>query len=188
VSAGPGDVCRLSLPRNSLGFPIAIVTFSSVYPSAASLKFPLFASIASPTMFQAQILRQFARTAQAQAPRAAIRTRQPVLSSVRPFSHTPARLDKPEDHDAASTSGQPGQSGDHEGQFARTEESIVVEYPEEDALPRSLPVQGRGAFHFKRTLATFSSGSRNGRGSRFGFGHGPGACDQRRRCCHRGHE
>ncbi|KAF1995941.1 D-arabinitol 2-dehydrogenase [Amniculicola lignicola CBS 123094] len=107
-------------------------------------------------MFQAQILRQFARTAQAQAPRAAIRTRQPVLSSVRPFSHTPARLDKPEDHDAASTSGQPGQSGDHEGQFARTEESIVVEYPEEDALPRSLPVQGRGAFHFKRTLATFS--------------------------------
>ncbi|KAI1206675.1 NAD(P)-binding protein [Annulohypoxylon truncatum] len=42
------------------------------------------------------------------------------------------------------------------GSFARTDDSITVEYPEEDALPSSTPVQGRGGFHMKRTLASFS--------------------------------
>ncbi|KAI1662440.1 NAD(P)-binding protein [Daldinia decipiens] len=42
------------------------------------------------------------------------------------------------------------------GAFARTDDSITVEYPEEDALPSSTPVQGRGGFHMKRTLASFS--------------------------------
>jgi len=31
-----------------------------------------------------------------------------------------------------------------------------VEYPEEGQLPSSVPVQGRGGQHFKRTLASFS--------------------------------
>ncbi|KAI5867852.1 NAD(P)-binding protein [Durotheca rogersii] len=42
------------------------------------------------------------------------------------------------------------------GAFARTDDSITVKYPEEDALPPSTPVQGRGGFHMKRTLASFS--------------------------------
>lgn len=42
------------------------------------------------------------------------------------------------------------------GAFARTDDSITVEYPEEENLPSSYPVQGRGGFHMKRTLASFS--------------------------------
>lgn len=42
------------------------------------------------------------------------------------------------------------------GSFARTDDSIQVEYPEEGQLPSSVPVQGRGGQHFKRTLASFS--------------------------------
>jgi len=57
---------------------------------------------------------------------------------------------------AATTSGEPGESGDHEGQYARTREDIKVEYPEEKDLPPSSPVVGRGGEHFKRTLASFS--------------------------------
>jgi D-arabinitol 2-dehydrogenase len=64
-------------------------------------------------------------------------------------------------HDAATTAGKPGESGKHEGQFARTDESIQVQYPEESSLPSSHPVQGRGGQHFKRTLASFSLEGRN---------------------------
>ena len=46
--------------------------------------------------------------------------------------------------------------GKHEGQFSRTDNTVSIEYPEEHELPRSAPVQGRGAIHFKRTLAAFS--------------------------------
>lgn len=42
------------------------------------------------------------------------------------------------------------------GGFARTDEAITVEYPEEGELPSSAPVQGRGGLHMKRTLASFS--------------------------------
>ncbi|KAH8662024.1 hypothetical protein BX600DRAFT_512903 [Xylariales sp. PMI_506] len=42
------------------------------------------------------------------------------------------------------------------GAFARTDESIQVEHPEDHELPSSEPVQGRGGQHMKRTLATFS--------------------------------
>ncbi|XXH02721.1 Suppressor of the cold-sensitive snRNP biogenesis mutant brr1-1 [Hypoxylon texense] len=48
------------------------------------------------------------------------------------------------------------------GAFARTDDSITVEYPEEDKLPSSTPVQGRGGFHMKRTLASFSLEGRVG--------------------------
>jgi len=63
---------------------------------------------------------------------------------------------KKNDYRAATTAGKPGQSGDHEGQFARTDGSVRVEYPEEEQFPKSTPVQGRGGLHFKRTLASFS--------------------------------
>jgi D-arabinitol 2-dehydrogenase len=106
-------------------------------------------------MFKAQFARQVAHAARVQAPRAAFR---PAVSSARQFTSSVSRFDKKseETHDAASSSGAPGESGEHEGQFARTREDIVVEYPEEKDLPPSQPVQGRGGFHFKRTLATFS--------------------------------
>lgn len=42
------------------------------------------------------------------------------------------------------------------GSFARTDDSITVEYPEEGELPPSVPIQGRGGQHMKRTLASFS--------------------------------
>jgi NAD(P)-dependent dehydrogenase (short-subunit alcohol dehydrogenase family) len=42
------------------------------------------------------------------------------------------------------------------GAFARTDDSITVEYPEEGELPSSAPVTGRGGMHMKRTLASFS--------------------------------
>lgn len=51
-----------------------------------------------------------------------------------------------------------GANGPHEGTFARTKNTIQVEYP--DDLPKSAPVQGRGAN--KRTLASFSLEGRVG--------------------------
>ena len=45
---------------------------------------------------------------------------------------------------------------DHHGQYARTDPTVQVEYPEDHDFPRSDPVQGRGGMHFKRTLASFS--------------------------------
>jgi D-arabinitol 2-dehydrogenase len=42
------------------------------------------------------------------------------------------------------------------GSFARTDDSITVEYPEDHELPSSVPIQGRGGQHMKRTLASFS--------------------------------
>jgi D-arabinitol 2-dehydrogenase len=106
-------------------------------------------------MFKAQVARQLARAARVQAPRAAFR---PAISSARRFNTSVGRLDKQDDRefDAASSSGAPGESGDHEGQYARTREDIVVEYPDEKDLPPSNPVQGRGGPHYKPTLATFS--------------------------------
>jgi D-arabinitol 2-dehydrogenase len=65
-------------------------------------------------------------------------------------------------HDAASTIASPGESGDHEGQFARTDESVRVEYPTDAEFPPTVPVQGRGGKHFKRTLASFSLEGRVG--------------------------
>ena len=53
--------------------------------------------------------------------------------------------------------GEPPKGGTPEpGGFARTDESITVEYPDEGELPPSAPVQGRGGQHMKRTLASFS--------------------------------
>jgi D-arabinitol 2-dehydrogenase len=101
-----------------------------------------------------------ARVARAARPRAAFRPVQPALS-VSPrkaFATTPSRFDRnaDEDVDKASTSSEPGESGDHEGQYARTNQDIVVEYPEEKDLPPSQPVVGRGGVHSLRTLAAFS--------------------------------
>ena len=44
----------------------------------------------------------------------------------------------------------------HEGAFGRTDNSIIIEHPDEAEHPPSQPVQGRGGLHFKRTLASFT--------------------------------
>jgi len=75
------------------------------------------------------------------------------------FTTTPNRFDRDEkdpEHDAASTSGKPGEYSKNEGQYARTDNTVRVDYPEEDQLPRSTPLQGRGGVHTLRTLASFS--------------------------------
>lgn len=66
------------------------------------------------------------------------------------------------DFESATTTGEPGESGDHEGKFARTDEAVRIEYPEEEDMPRSVPVQGRGGSHNLRTLASFSLEGRVG--------------------------
>lgn len=45
---------------------------------------------------------------------------------------------------------------EHAGMYSRTDPSVQVEYPEENELPSSKPVQGRGGKHMKRTLPGFS--------------------------------
>jgi D-arabinitol 2-dehydrogenase len=109
-------------------------------------------------MFRSRVIRQVARAASAQAPRVAFRPAQPAISPVRQFTSSLSRFEKEssDEQDAATTSGEPGESGEHEGQYARTRDDIVVEYPEEKDLPPSNPVVGRGGEHFKRTLASFS--------------------------------
>ncbi|KAK8016154.1 NAD(P)-binding Rossmann-fold containing protein [Apiospora rasikravindrae] len=53
-------------------------------------------------------------------------------------------------------------SSPHPGSFARTDDNITVEYPEEGQLPASKPVTGRGGDHMKRTLASFSLEGKTG--------------------------
>lgn len=57
---------------------------------------------------------------------------------------------------AATNKAPEGASGEHEGQFARTDESVQIEYPPDSEMPAQPVVQGRGGMHFKRTLASFS--------------------------------
>lgn len=113
-------------------------------------------------MLQNNLLRQATR-----ASASAIRTPAftPAVSRIgaRAFTSTPSILDKKNDnpdddgdhHDRYSTASRMGEF-EHEGKFSRTDNSIQIEYPEEENLPSSKPVQGRGGFHFKRTLSTFS--------------------------------
>lgn len=116
-------------------------------------------------MFKHSLLRQVSR-----ASTTAIRpptSSATAIARVRQFSNTLNRYEKKDDSeeqhhlDQYSTSGERG-AFKHEGQFSRTDRTIRVEYPEEDDLPRQRPVQGRGGFHFKRTLASFSLEDRVG--------------------------
>ncbi|KAI9676111.1 MAG: hypothetical protein M1817_000855 [Caeruleum heppii] len=96
-------------------------------------------------MLRRQILTQTSRAWRTTIPS----TRQsssPTSATVRAFS-TSRRLGKDQTGEG---------SGEHEGSFARTKDTVRVEYPEEHDLPSSVPVQGRGGLHFKRTLASFS--------------------------------
>ena len=79
-------------------------------------------------------------------------------NAVRPLTST-TKLYKEDKHLAPTAS---TVEHEHEGTFARTDRDVRVEYPEEHDLPRSMPVQGRGGMHFKRTLASFSLDGRVG--------------------------
>ncbi|KAH8588099.1 hypothetical protein B0O99DRAFT_656137 [Bisporella sp. PMI_857] len=100
-------------------------------------------------MFRTQLLRQT---------RAVALSRGPAVARVAPFiasrsihdSHSMLQEEK-KDHEQLK-----------EGTFARTDPTVEVVYPEENELPSSKPVQGRGGIHFKRTLPTFSLEGRVG--------------------------
>lgn len=49
----------------------------------------------------------------------------------------------------------PEEKGEHVGSFSRTDDTIEIPF-DEKAVPKQEPVQGRGGFHFQRTLASFS--------------------------------
>lgn len=110
-------------------------------------------------MFNSAIRRQALQALRSgvSAPRTAV-SRSAVQS--RFLSSTPCLREKnsSKDHDptkSASTAA-PEESGEHEGKYARTDENIHVEYPEDSEMPRTPIVQGRGGRHFRRTLASFS--------------------------------
>ena len=44
----------------------------------------------------------------------------------------------------------------HAGAFSRTDNTVMIEHPDEESHPPSTPIAGRGGMHFKRTLASFS--------------------------------
>lgn len=97
-------------------------------------------------------------TATAKTTTVSLQSRRPIVSSLaRLNSGNGSRTNDP--LFAASTkAASQGVSGtqEGEGEYARTDESVVIEYPEDHDIPAQPIVQGRGGMHFKRTLANFS--------------------------------
>ncbi|KAJ5647450.1 Glucose/ribitol dehydrogenase [Penicillium lividum] len=95
-------------------------------------------------------------------PPATLAVSRPITSSfTRSLSCSALRSQKSNNHDkdpniAATTQAPGGASGSQEGQFARTDERVQIEYPPDSEMPAQPVVQGRGGMHFKRTLASFS--------------------------------
>ncbi|BCR94722.1 putative D-arabinitol dehydrogenase ArbD [Aspergillus luchuensis] len=114
-------------------------------------------------MFRSTLVRQAAK-ALARSPRPAVlaATEQRSLDTfVRSLSSTALRLNKDDDIKkdpflTATNKAPEGTLGETEGRFARTDENVKFEYPDDENMPRSPIVQGRGGMHFKRTLAQFS--------------------------------
>jgi hypothetical protein len=90
----------------------------------------------------------------------AISARPALAAGARPFSFTAIRTKKEDPNKdpilAATDRAEKGASGDHEGEFARTDDSVQIPYPPDSQYPAQPVVQGRGGMHFKRTLAQFS--------------------------------
>ncbi|TVY48567.1 D-arabinitol 2-dehydrogenase [ribulose-forming] [Lachnellula occidentalis] len=101
-------------------------------------------------MFRSQLIRQAARAVRASQSTVATRTTPSLPLSLNRSIHATSSLRRDEKKEE-----------DHEGKFARTDSSVQVEYDEQE-LPSSTPVQGRGGLHFKRTLASFSLEGRVG--------------------------
>jgi D-arabinitol 2-dehydrogenase len=118
-------------------------------------------------MFRSTLLRQVSR-ASATAVRPPTFTAASISRhTIRTFTKSSAALEKQDDsqsddaHDRYSTASAPGET-EYEGAHSRTDNTIKFEHPEEAAYPQSKLVQGRGGYHFKRTLATFSLEGRVG--------------------------
>ncbi|GKZ48968.1 hypothetical protein AbraIFM66951_001216 [Aspergillus brasiliensis] len=114
-------------------------------------------------MFKFTIVRQAAKAlSQSSRPAGLVATERPIFkSSVRSLSSTAFRSNKEDDIKkdpflTATTKAPEGTLGETEGRFARTDENVKFEYPDDENMPRSPIVQGRGGMHFKRTLAQFS--------------------------------
>lgn len=118
-------------------------------------------------MFKPSIARQILRVAShgckgAAAVRSTSRPALIINTTTRSIFTTPnlnanKRDDKDDDpFKKSSTAASAEDTAEHEGRYARTDESVRVEYPEDHEMPRSPIVQGRGGMHFKRTLASFS--------------------------------
>ncbi|KAK2754373.1 hypothetical protein FQN54_007017 [Arachnomyces sp. PD_36] len=113
-------------------------------------------------MFKPLVSRQTFRalgqvTAKAPA-RAARRPNLTINTSARGISSTRALFNESSNNNNNKTP-DPAKTLEEEeadGRFARTDESVRVEYPPDEEMPRSPIVQGRGGMHFKRTLASFS--------------------------------
>lgn len=108
-------------------------------------------------MFRPAVVRQAVK-ALYQGPRPAVFAATP-RRALRPLSTTLPRTQKDDNNDPllkATTRAPEGAAGENEGKYARTDENVVIEYPDDENMPRSPVVQGRGGMHFKRTLAQFS--------------------------------
>lgn len=108
-------------------------------------------------MFSSRVVHTSTRAARAVAPSSATAIR-PVVAQRSLHILPTSNLRQADKKTPASTA----DVSKHEGSFARTDATVQVEYPEEEDLPSSKPVQGRGGLHFKRTLATFSLEGRVG--------------------------
>ncbi|GAQ39496.1 hypothetical protein AtubIFM56815_007832 [Aspergillus tubingensis] len=114
-------------------------------------------------MSRSTIVRQAAKAlSQSPWPAVSAATKQRFLATfVRSLSSTALRLNKDDDimkdpFLTATNKAPEGTLGETEGRFARTDENVKFEYPDDENMPRSPIVQGRGGMHFKRTLAQFS--------------------------------
>lgn len=123
------------------------------------------------SMFKSSLLRQASRASSnaSRAPTFTASSRLPTTITTRSFTRPTALREKASDKDETdehrhaeyTTAGTPG-AFEHEGQFSRTDNRITIEHPPEHEYPFAKPTQGRGGFHFKRTLASFSLEGRVG--------------------------
>ena len=115
-------------------------------------------------MFRPTVARQACKALNHASRSALTATSRPaVTNSFRSISSTAPRAKNDEEDKikndpflTATTKAPEGTLGETEGRFARTDESLQIEYPDDEHMPRSPVVQGRGGMHFKRTLAQFS--------------------------------
>lgn len=108
-------------------------------------------------MFRPAILPQAIKTLGQSTRPTAFAAARPLF--LRHLSITVPRFQKDDTDDPlikATTRAPEGAAGESEGKYARTDENVVIEYPDDDNMPPSPVVQGRGGMHFKRTLAQFS--------------------------------
>ncbi len=87
-----------------------------------------------------------------------------ILSSLKPINITRPISSTPKYYNEDKRSLEGVSDGDtaHEGSFSRTDNTVQISQPEDHEMPRSVPVQGRGGPHLKRTLPSFSLEGRVG--------------------------